>query len=373
MTGTGHGSGSGSGVRIERVDVAAFRIPTEEPESDGTLQWDSTTLVVVEILAGDRMGTGYSYASPAAAHLVRDRLAERVRGRDPFAIPELWNDLVSAVRNIGRPGIASHAIAAIDVALWDLKARLLELPLVRLLGKARDDIPVYGSGGFTSQSSDRLREQLGGWAEQGIGRVKMKVGRDPRSDPDRVRIAREAIGPDVELFVDANGAYSRKQALYLAYAFAEHDVTWFEEPVSSDDLEGLRLLRDRSPPRMEIAAGEYGYDEVYFRRMLEAGAVDVLMPDATRCAGITGLQGAAALGRAFGIPLSAHTAPALHLHACCAVAEFRHLEWFHDHARIERMLFDGAVEPVAGRLRPDTSRPGLGLELRRGDAERFAI
>jgi L-alanine-DL-glutamate epimerase-like enolase superfamily enzyme len=254
-----------------------------------------------------------------------------------------------------------------------LKARLLGLPLVRLLGAVRESVPVYGSGGFTSYSVGQLREQLGGWVAEGISRVKMKTGRDPGADLERVRAAREAIGPAAELFVDANGALTRKQALAFAEAFAELGVTWFEEPVSSDDLDGLRLLRDRAPAGMAIAAGEYGYDLFYFRRMLEAGAVDVLQADATRCGGITDFLRVGALCEAAPVPLSAHTAPSLHAHPCCALTPAVHVEYFHDHARIERMLFDGALQPVRGELHPDLSRPGLGLELKRTDAERFAV
>jgi L-alanine-DL-glutamate epimerase-like enolase superfamily enzyme len=262
----------------------------------------------------------------------------------------------------------------VDVALWDLKAKLLGQPLFRLLGAARAAAPVYGSGGFTSYGDKQLRDQLGGWAGQGIPRVKMKVGTRPEQDLDRAKAARAAVGDRVELFVDANGAYSRKQALAFAGRFADLGVTWFEEPVSSDDLDGLRLLRDRGPAGMDVAAGEYGYQPLYFRRMLEAGAVDVLQADASRCGGITGFLKTADLCEAFGLPLSAHCAPALHLHPCCAVtADFRHLEYFHDHARIERMLFDGAAVPVNGELRPDPARPGLGLEFKRKDAERFRV
>jgi L-alanine-DL-glutamate epimerase-like enolase superfamily enzyme len=201
----------------------------------------------------------------------------------------------------------------------------------------------------------------------------MKIGTDPAADPERVRKAREAIGPNTELFVDANGAYSRKQALAFAEIFTEYGVSWFEEPVSSDDLEGLRLLRDRAPAGMDITAGEYGYDLFYFRRMLDAGAVDVLQADATRCAGITGFLQVGALCEARPLPLSAHCGPSLHAHPCCAVGRVRHVEYFHDHVRIEHMLFDGALTPVNGALRPDLSRPGLGLEFKRADAERYAI
>jgi L-alanine-DL-glutamate epimerase-like enolase superfamily enzyme len=276
-----------------------------------------------------------------------------------MSVPGCWEAMRHAVRNLGRPGIASSAIAAVDVALWDLKARLLGLPLVTLLGAVRDAIPVYGSGGFTSYSIDRLQKQLGDWVAEGIPRVKMKIGTHPEDDLERARAAREAIGPDAELFVDANGAYSRKQALAFAEAFADLGATWFEEPVSSDDLEGLRLLRDRAP--------------FYFRRMLDAGAVDVLQADATRCGGITEFLRVGALAAARPLRLSAHTAPSIHAHPCCALTGAIHVEYFHDHARIERELFDGALEPTGGTLRPDLSRPGLGLELKRSDAERWAV
>lgn len=361
------------GIAIERVEASAYTVPTDAPEADGTLGWNTTTLVLVEAMAGGETAVGYSYTHAAAAALIDDLLAETVRGRDALSPPAACSAMVRAVRNIGRPGLAATAIAAVDVALWDLKARLLGLPLCDLLGRVRDSVDVYGSGGFTSYDETRLRSQLGGWVEQGIRRVKIKVGHKPQADLERVRVARDAIGENVELFVDANGAYARKQALAFAGAFAEHGVVWFEEPVSSDDLDGLRLIRDRAPAGMEIAAGEYGYDVFYFRRMLEAGAVDVLQADATRGLGITGFLHAAALGSAFGVPLSAHTAPALHLHPCLAALSVRHLEYFHDHARIERMLFDGVSAPDNGVLRPDPSRPGLGLEFRRADAERFRV
>jgi L-alanine-DL-glutamate epimerase-like enolase superfamily enzyme len=360
-------------IPIERLEISAYTITTDRPEADGTLEWDSTTIVVVEAVGGDERGLGYTYGDASAARLIDGRLRQAVEGADAMAIGARWDAMVASVRNVGRPGIASTAISAVDVALWDLKARLLELPLVRLLGGDRPSVPVYGSGGFTSYTVEELREQLSRWTGAGIRQVKMKVGRDPDADLDRVRAARQAIGSGPELFVDANGAYSRKQALDLAESFASERVSWFEEPVSSDDLEGLRLLRDRGAAGMEISAGEYGYDLWYFRRMLEVGAVDVLQADATRCLGVTGFVRAAALAESHHIPLSAHTAPALHLHPCCAVGIVRHLEWFHDHVRIERLLFDGFVEPVEGLLSPMLDRPGLGLELKRSDAERYAL
>jgi L-alanine-DL-glutamate epimerase-like enolase superfamily enzyme len=305
--------------------------------------------------------------------VIREHLADDVVGLDAMDVPRAWEAMVCSVRNLGRPGIAASAIGAVDVALWDLKARLLDVPLVTLLGAARDAVPLYGSGGFTSYPLEHLREQLGGWAHDGFRAVKMKIGADPDADLGRVVAAREAIGRDVALYVDANGAYARKQALAMAERFAELGVTWFEEPVSSDDLEGLRLLRDTRPAGMTIAAGEYGYDLPYFRRMLAAGAVDAIQADATRCGGVTGFMDAAAVADAFGTPLSSHCAPALHVTLCCAAKRAVHLEWFHDHVRIESMLFEGAPRPRDGLLAPDRARPGLGLELRERDAERYRI
>jgi L-alanine-DL-glutamate epimerase-like enolase superfamily enzyme len=350
-----------AGAAVERLETTAFTIATDAPESDGTLEWDSTTLVVVHAGAGGERGLGYTYAPAAAAALIDDAFREVVEGQDAFAIPTVWEELGRRARNMGRPGIAACAISAVDTALWDLKARLLDLPLCTLLGAARGSVPVYGSGGFTSYDVGRLEEQLAGWCAEGIPRVKMKVGREPDGDESRVATARRAIG-SAELYVDANEAYTPKQALAFAERFAEHDVSWFEEPVSSADFYGLRLVRERAPAGMDIAAGEYAYVPADFRNLI--GAIDCLQADATRCLGITGFLRAAAFAAAHDLDVSAHTAPSLHLHACLAIPRLRHLEWFHDHVRIEEMFFDGFVAPVAGELRPDLSRPGHGLELK---------
>ncbi|MCB2055065.1 MAG: mandelate racemase [Geminicoccaceae bacterium] len=358
---------------IERCSVRAFEVPTDAPEADGTLSWNSTTLVLVELEAGGTTGIGYTYAAAATAAFVREKLAGCVEGRGAFDIAGAFAAMLHAVRNDGRPGVASTAISAVDNAMWDLKARLLGLCVADLLGAARESVALYGSGGFTSYDDGRLQEQLGGWAARGFRFVKMKIGRDLERERTRIAAARRAIGDHCALFVDANGACTRKEALATAEAAAAQGVRWFEEPVSSDDLAGLRLMRDRAPPGMAIAAGEYGYDAWYFRRMLEAGAVDVLQADATRCGGITGFMQAAALAHAFQVPISAHCAPALHLHACTAALDAVHIEWFHDHVRLEHMLFDGAPEAVDGRASVARDRPGFGLSLRTADAERYEI
>jgi L-alanine-DL-glutamate epimerase-like enolase superfamily enzyme len=360
-------------ARIEQIDVTAYRFPLDPPESDATLRWDHVPLVVVLVRAGGETGLGYTYATAAAARLIDDVLAEVVRGTDALAVTRTWQAMLEHVRNIGRAGVAAYAIAAIDAALWDLKARILGCPLAELLGQVHDRVPIYASGGFTSMSVDALALQLGDWVRDGFTCVKMKVGREPDRDPERVAAARAAIGGSSELFVDANGGYTREQALALALRFVEHDVSWFEEPVSSDDLDGLRLLRDHGPPGMAIAAGEYGPDPWYFRRMLDANAVDVLQLDATRALGVTGALRVNALCQAYNIPLSLHTAPAYHLHVGAALDSLIHVEWFHDHVLVEQAMFDGAPTARDGTMEIDSTVPGNGLSLRREEAVRHAI
>lgn len=361
-------------VPVTSIDVSAYRIPTATAEeSDGTATWNATTLVLVEAEAGGKHGLGYTYADTATATMIKDQLAAIVCGHDAMAIGEIWAALVSEIRNMGRPGISAMAISAIDNALWDLKAKLFETSLLTLLGAQRAQTPVYGSGGFTSYSIRELQEHMAHWVEMGIPRVKMKIGRDPTADIERIEAVRNAIGASAELFVDANGAYSRKQALAQAERFAQHRVTWFEEPVYHRDLEGLRLMRDRAPAEMEISAGEYGYDPMYFEQMLAAQAVDVLQADVTRAEGITGFLVADGLCEARMIPLSTHCAPSMSLHPACAAKRIRHIEYFYDHARIEHMLFDGAPTPVDGMLEPDLSRPGIGLEFKHADARPYRV
>ncbi|MDQ6647490.1 MAG: mandelate racemase [Pseudomonadota bacterium] len=363
-------------MSICKLETSVYHIPTDRPEADGTFTWNGTTMVLVEAFSSEGgRGIGFSYASAAAAQVVHEVLSDAVSGCPVDDTGKAWHAMVASVRNVGRQGIASTAISAVDVALWDLKARTLGLPLFRLLGACRESVPIYGSGGFTSYTRQELADQLGGWVRDGIPRVKMKLGADWGTKPDedvaRVRVAREAIGPEAELFVDANGAYTVKQAIVQAERFAEHGVSYFEEPVSSDQLEQLAFVRSHVP--MDVAAGEYGWDPWYFREMLRAGAVDIMQADATRCLGITGWLEAARLAYAFDIPFSAHCSPSIHAQAGCAVPQLSHIEYFHDHVRIEKMLFDGALIPIAGRLHPDPNRPGLGLEFKRADAERWRI
>jgi L-alanine-DL-glutamate epimerase-like enolase superfamily enzyme len=354
------------------VRSSAYRVPTETPEADGTFAWDATTLVLVHATAAGCTGTGWTYTHHAAAELINSALAPVVTGRDCDAVPAANEAMRRALRNIGLPGLGAMAVSAVDIALWDLKARLHDLPLHRLLGAAADDVPIYGSGGFTTFDDDQLRTQLEGWTRTGIPRVKIKVGErwgtNQARDLARVRLTRDVIGDHAELYVDANGGYTRTQAVRFMRTADEYGVTWLEEPVSSEDTEGLAVIRDAVDA--DVAAGEYAATPADFTRLLPV--VDVLQADVTRCGGITGWLRAAAIAHAAGLPVSTHCAPHAHLAAALAVPNLRHLEWFSDHSRIESMLFDGTTTPQQGRLRP-TDAPGHGLTWKTTDASQFAV
>ncbi|WP_212519151.1 enolase C-terminal domain-like protein [Actinospica acidithermotolerans] len=360
---------------VESVRATVYNVPTELPEADGTLAWSSTTMVLVQVTAADgTTGTGWTYGAPACARIVEDALAGIVRGSDPMNVPGTFDAMVKAVRNMGRPGVAGYAISAVDVALWDLKARLLGLPLHRLLGAVRETVPVYGSGGFTTYDENQLVDQVLNWVEhQDIPRVKIKIGEswgtNLQRDLARIRLVRNRIGTDVELYVDANGAYTRKQAIRVMLLATSEDVRWFEEPVSSDDLIGLRDVRDSIPA--DVTAGEYGYDLAYFERMCAAGAVDCLQADASRCGGITEWQRVAAVAAAHNLEISGHCSPHLHAHVAAATPNLRHLEWFHDHVRIESRFFDGALDPTGGSITPSAEAPGHGLTPRLSEMEAY--
>jgi L-alanine-DL-glutamate epimerase-like enolase superfamily enzyme len=358
---------------VEWVRAAAYRIATDAPEADGTFAWDATTLVVVQVGGGGAVGLGYTYADACLTSLIDDTLAKAVLGRDPDDIAGAWEAMQRQVRNLGRSGLAACAISAIDTALWDLKAQRRETPLASLLGRRRERVPIYGSGGFTTYSDAELGDQVSAWVERdGCRWVKMKVGSHPRDDPHRVAVAKAAIG-DHGLFVDANGAFSAREALAFAEVCREAHVRWFEEPVTSDDPDGLRLVREGAPAGMDVTAGEYIFALDDARRLLAADCVDVLQADVSRCGGVTGFLEVAALCEAHHIDLSGHCAPALHRHVACAAHRLRHLEWFHDHVRIEQRFFDGAPASKDGMIAPDLDRFGHGLAFKAKDAEPFRV
>jgi L-alanine-DL-glutamate epimerase-like enolase superfamily enzyme len=343
--------------------TAVYRFPTPEPEADGTLEWDATTAVTVTLEAGGHTGLGWTCSSPAAAAVVQHHLADVVRGRDALDVGAGWSAMRRACRNFGTKGLVMQALSAVDVAWWDLKARLLGVPLVSLFGRCRPTVPIYGSGGFTTLSDGQLQQQVECWSQAGCTAMKIKIGESwgsrPGRDLERVRRLRDLAGDGVNLMVDANGGYSVGEAVRVGAELDDLGVVWFEEPVSSENVEGLAAVR--SALNSDVAAGEYVSDERDARLLMPV--VDCLQLDATRCGGYTGWLRGADLAQAHGLQISGHCAPALHAPVAAAVPNLRHVEWFIDHVRLEPLLLTGVPAARHGALEPATDRPGHGMTL----------
>jgi L-alanine-DL-glutamate epimerase-like enolase superfamily enzyme len=368
-------------VTVTGLDTSAYTLPTDVPEADGTLTWDSTTLILVEARAADATGIGWTYAPRAAAAVVDELLRPVVTGRDALDVEGSWEAMVRAIRNAGRPGLVGMAISAVDIALWDLAGRLRDQSLIDLWSSTAHEpvdaahsgpVPVYGSGGFTTYDDHRMRDQLQHWVDLGCRAVKIKIGESwgthTERDLDRVATAQHAIGEAVDLFVDANGAYAPKQACVIGSFLDTLGVTWFEEPVTSDDHDGLARVRDHV--QADITAGEYGYDRAYFTHL--APHVDCLQLDVTRCGGYTEWRRIAADPALTGIDLSGHCAPYLSLPVAAMTRRLRHLEYFYDHVRIEQRLFEPCPRPENGELTPPVG-PGHGMSFRTTDAEEYRV
>jgi L-alanine-DL-glutamate epimerase-like enolase superfamily enzyme len=357
---------------VTGLETAIYRFPTPQPEADGTLEWDATIAVAVTLHAGGQTGLGWTYSSAAAAHVINDKLVDAITGREASDIAGGWSAMHRACRNLGTRGLVMQAISAVDIAWWDLKARLLHVPLTALMGQVRTDVPIYGSGGFTTLSDEQLADQVAQWQAAGCTAMKIKIGEawGARIDRDlaRVQQLRAAAGPGTELMVDANGAYSTGQARRVGAELDDLGVTWFEEPVSSDDTTGLAVLR--TTLRCDIAAGEYAADLYEIGHLIPV--VDCLQLDATRCGGYTGWLRGAALAQAHNLDVSGHCAPALHAPVAAAIPNFRHLEWFADHARLEPLLVDGAPTPADGVTHHNQDQPGHGMRIS-GNAASWAV
>lgn len=300
--------------------------------------------------AGKRTGLGWTYSTGAAGRIITDHLAPAITGRNVMDTPGCWSAMHRAGRNLGTRGLVMQAISAVDVALWDLKARVLDVPLASLFGRSRDRVPVYGSSGFTTLTDTELAAQVDGWAT-GCTAMKIKIGQswgtEVQRDLARLQALRELAGPGPELMVDPNGGYSTGQARRVGATLDRCGVVWFEEPVSSDDLTGLADVR--TAVRCDVAAGEYAADPFDVARLCPV--VDCLQLDVTRCGGCTGWLRGAAVAQAHNLQISAHCVPSLHAPVAAAVPNLRHLEWFIDHATLEPLLVDGAPVVSAGHIK----------------------
>lgn len=356
---------------VDGVEAAVYRFPTPKAEADGTLTWDATTAVTVTVHGGGVTGLGWTYSSPAAATVINTHFTSLVCGRGVHDIASTAAAMQNAARNFGASGLVGQAISAVDIALWDLKAKLLDVPLATMFGACRAAVPIYGSGGFVSGSESDLSSDVSEWEAAGCRAMKIKIGKDRGEalswDFDRVALLRELAPAGVELMVDANGAYRSGDARRIGRALERFDVRWFEEPVSSDDIRGLDVLRHSL--HCDVAAGEY-IGTTYDAQRL-APVVDCLQADVTRCGGYTGFLRVAAIASAHNLEISAHCAPALHAPVAAAVPHLRHVEWFSDHVRLEPLLAQGVPSVGDGAMVVQRDRPGHGMTLAEG-ADNFS-
>lgn len=359
---------------MTECEVAVYRVPTPQPEADGTAAWSATTVVVVRIGEEGEQGLGWSYTEPAAASVVTGAIAPLLQDADLDDIPELRHRMQRRLRNAGATGIAASALSAVDTALWDLKARRHRIPLPDLLGRARDSVRIYGSGGFTTYDDATTAAELEHWLELGASAVKIKVGESFGTDADRdlarVALARSVVGGAVEVFVDANGGYSVKRAVRMGQVLRELDVRWFEEPVSADFPR--RLAEVRRQTAIDVAAGEYVWRTGDAEALLEADAVDCLQLDVTRCGGYSGFLECSAMAAGRGLDVSVHCGPHLALPVALSVPNLRHIEFFIDHERVDEALFDGLPRVVDGALVSRADAPGHGIGIR-ADAELLRV
>jgi L-alanine-DL-glutamate epimerase-like enolase superfamily enzyme len=307
--------------------------------------------------------------------VIEGALKEALINEDPFDIEYLWNRMFWLVRGYGRKGIAFCAISAVDIALWDLKAKALNLPLYKLLGPYTDTVPIYGSGGWTNFSEKELIEEQLSYVERGIPRIKMKVGKDfgtaEEEDIRRLAAVRKAVGDEVEIYVDANNGYYAKQAIRMARRFEEYNVKWFEEPVLADDIEGLASI-SRSI-NIPVATGEHEYTKFGFTDLISRGGADIVQPDVGRVGGVTEWMKVAHIAHGFNLPVAPHAVQVVHLHLTCAIPNLKVVEYLGIVEQRDNFVYNDFPEPKNGMWSPYPDRPGLGLDLNQDVVKKYKI
>ncbi len=325
----------------------------------------------------DEGASGFSYLSgPRAVRaLIHDDISDALIGHDPFNIEALWQDMFWRVRGYGRKGLAFQAISGLDVALWDLKAKALDVPLYRLLGPAHESVPTYGSGGWTHFSIEELVAEQVGYVEAGFRRVKMKVGKDfgmdERGDMARLEAVRKAVGDDVEIYIDANNGYYAKQAIRMSKQFEDYGAAWFEEPVLADDIQGLAAISRATT--IPVATGEHEYTKYGFKDLISQGGADIVQPDIGRVGGVTEWMKVAHLADAFNLPVAPHAYGVLHLHCAMATPNIKAVEITGPEMERWPVLFEDVPPVIDGQWKPFADRPGLGLAPRSDTMRELAV
>lgn len=353
---------------IRHIALSTLRLPLSTPISDAKVftgrqrPMTEVAFLVAEITTEQGFeGLGFSYSKRAggpAQYAHAKEVADQAIGEDPYDIAKLYDKLLWAGASVGRSGVATQALAAIDIALYDLKAKRAGLPLAKLLGAHRDSVRTYNtSGGFLQASIDEVKEKASASLDAGIGGIKMKVGLpDQHEDLRRVRAVREHLGADVPLMVDANQQWNRATALRMGHRLEEFDLVWIEEPLDAYDAVGhADLTRRLATP---IATGEMLSSVAEHENLIREKACDIIQPDAPRVGGITQFLRLATLAQTAGLDLAPHFAMEIHLHLAATYPYepwVEHFDWLDP-------LFNERLETAEGRmLVPE--RPGLGVSL----------
>jgi len=354
--------------RIAEVRVHLVSAPVPAGFADATRTVECVGYTVVRVITDQGLeGLGLTYhevGGEATRGLIRHNIAPRLIGRDPFETEALWQEMVAYLRGVGRKGLTYCALSAVDIALWDLKGKIVEMPLVRLLGGNRTRVPVYASGGWTSFSDEHLAADSKAKVARGYRAIKVKVGVEgggnPARDLRRIRMVREAVGPDVQILLDANNCWDAATAIQFANRVRDCDITFFEEPVAADDIPGL--ARFRRGTDIPLATGEHEYTRFGVRDLVLHEAADVVQVDGARVGGYTELLKAAAITQAWNLRLAPHAMEHMHLPLVAATANAMFLERLDIFEGITELVFRDPPAVVDGYMTVP-ERPGLGLEL----------
>ena len=359
-------------MKIERIETAYYRLPLEPMGDAGHGAIDTEELITLTLHAEGLQGHGYSYTigrgGRAVRALIDEDIAPLLEDQDARDIRELWDFMWRRLLYVGRGGLAAFAIAAVDVALWDLYGVREEKPLYKLIGAGAREIPAYGSGVDLPKPLDGLLRQTEGFLERGYPGVKVKIGRpDPRDDEERVGAVRRLIGDDVDLMVDANMAWTTEEALERGRRLEQFGLYWYEEPIIPEDVAGhARLVGELETP---IAVGESLHSPHEFRRYVDEQAIDVLQIDPITNGGITASLEALEMADAAGLATSSHYTDELSAHLLCASDNPVYLE---KHAFALDPYLREPQRVVNGRVRP-TDTPGTGLRFDREALEPYRV
>lgn len=354
--------------KIKKVDVHLVSTQVKGGFQDATRNVEMIGYTIVRITTDQGLeGFGVTYhevGGEATKSLIINNIAPKLIGRDPLETEVIWQEMFHYLRGIGRKGLMFCALSAVDIALWDLKGKIFEIPLYRLLGGNKTKIPVYGSGGWTSYSDEHLVEEMKGIVAQGYQIIKFKVGVNggdtPLKDVERVRKVREAVGPDIKILLDANNCWDAATAVQFANRVREYNISLLEEPVFADDIRGLAKFKRGTD--IPLATGEHEYTKFGARDLVLNEAADIIQCDGTRAGGYTEMLKIAAITQAWNLKFAPHAMENIHIHLISAVPNALYLERLLLFEELTSSVYINPPMPENGFMEiPDL--PGLGLEL----------